>query len=84
MMPIYSIENKVNKVVRIRRLTPYLSKRQLRFKAALPEPGGWSSSCGTFPMGTTTTAPMRWKWRSAWPAKSSGKRMKPVDEVLVV
>ena len=31
-MPLYGVNNQVNKLVRIRRLTPYLSKRQIRFK----------------------------------------------------
>ena len=32
-MPLYTINNRVKKVVRIRRITPYLSQKQLRFKA---------------------------------------------------
>ncbi|TWU27571.1 Terminase-like family protein [Bythopirellula polymerisocia] len=32
MMPIYTINNQVNKLVWIRRLTPYLSRHQIRFK----------------------------------------------------
>ena len=32
LIPIYTISNAVKKVVRIRRLTPYLSARQIRFK----------------------------------------------------
>jgi predicted phage terminase large subunit-like protein len=35
-MPIYGINNTVNKEVRIRRLGPYLSQRLLRFKAKSP------------------------------------------------
>ncbi|MBA3481822.1 MAG: hypothetical protein H0T51_08410 [Pirellulales bacterium] len=32
LMPMYGIHNNVKKIVRIRRLTPYLAARQLRFK----------------------------------------------------
>ena len=32
-MPVWTYENYVKKVVRIRRLTPYLAKKQIRFKA---------------------------------------------------
>jgi predicted phage terminase large subunit-like protein len=35
-LPIYMINNQVNKQVRIRRLGPYLAQRQLRFKACSP------------------------------------------------
>ena len=35
-MPLCTINNQVNKLVRIRRLTPYLSNRQLRFKGGSP------------------------------------------------
>jgi predicted phage terminase large subunit-like protein len=35
-LPLFGIPNTVNKEVRIRRLTPYLSQRQLRFKARSP------------------------------------------------
>jgi len=31
-LPIYMLDNRVNKDVRIRRLTPYLAQRQMRFK----------------------------------------------------
>src|SRR5262245_9652204 len=36
LLPLYGINNTENKQVRIRRLTPYLSQRQLRFKARSP------------------------------------------------
>jgi predicted phage terminase large subunit-like protein len=35
-LPIYGIDNQVNKEVRIRRIGPYLAQRQLRFKARSP------------------------------------------------
>ena len=35
-MPLYSLDNHVNKLVRIRRLTPYLSRRVVRFKGGPP------------------------------------------------
>jgi len=35
-MPLWGIENRVNKQVRIRRLTPWLSRRDIRFKANSP------------------------------------------------
>ena len=35
-MPLCTIENRVNKMVRIRRLTPLLSQRQIRFKGDSP------------------------------------------------
>lgn len=36
IMPLYTINNDVNKLVRIRRLTPYLSQKQIRFKGGSP------------------------------------------------
>jgi len=35
-LPIYTIDNQVNKEVRIRRIGPYLAQRQLRFKSRSP------------------------------------------------
>jgi predicted phage terminase large subunit-like protein len=35
-MPLYTMENRVNKLVRIRRLTPLLSQGRLRFKGGSP------------------------------------------------
>ena len=35
-MPLYTLNNHVNKLVRIRRLTPYLSRRIVRFKGDSP------------------------------------------------
>jgi predicted phage terminase large subunit-like protein len=35
-MPLIGINNDVNKIVRIRRLTPYLSQKQIRFKGGSP------------------------------------------------
>ena len=35
-MPLYPINNRVNKLVRIRRITPLLSQCQLRFKGGSP------------------------------------------------
>jgi predicted phage terminase large subunit-like protein len=36
LIPLYTMQNQVNKLVRIRRLTPYLSNKQLRFKGGSP------------------------------------------------
>ena len=36
LMPLYTLNNQVNKLVRIRRLTPYLSRRVVRFKGDSP------------------------------------------------
>jgi len=36
IMPLYTIDNRVNKLVRIRRLTPLLSQGKLRFKGGSP------------------------------------------------
>lgn len=35
-LPMYTVDNQVPKVVRIRRLTPYLNQKRLRFKARSP------------------------------------------------
>ena len=35
-MPVYTFENQVNKLVRIRQLTPFLSQRRIRFKGDSP------------------------------------------------
>jgi predicted phage terminase large subunit-like protein len=35
-MPLYAIQNQVNKLVRIRRLTPLLSQGKIRFKGGSP------------------------------------------------
>lgn len=35
-LPLYTMENYVPKLVRIRRLTPYLNQKRLRFKARSP------------------------------------------------
>lgn len=35
-MPVYTFENHVNKLVRIRQLTPFLSQRRIRFKGDSP------------------------------------------------
>ena len=36
LLPMYTIDNRVNKQVRIRRLTPFLSLGMLRFKGGSP------------------------------------------------
>ena len=36
LMPLYTLNYQVNKLVRIRRLTPYLSRRIVRFKGDSP------------------------------------------------
>ena len=36
LMPLYTLNNQVNKLVRIRRLAPYLSRRVVRFKGDSP------------------------------------------------
>ncbi len=36
LVPLYSIDNYVNKQVRIRRLTPYLAENKIRFKGDSP------------------------------------------------
>ena len=36
VLPIYELDNRVNKQVRIRRLGPYLAQRKLRFKSRSP------------------------------------------------
>jgi len=36
LLPLYTLDNRVNKYVRIRRLTPYLTRGMLRFKGDSP------------------------------------------------
>ena len=36
MLPMYTIDNRVNKLVRIRRITPYLVQKRMRFKGGSP------------------------------------------------
>jgi predicted phage terminase large subunit-like protein len=36
LVPLYTLDNRVNKLVRIRRLTPLLSQGRLRFKGDSP------------------------------------------------
>ena len=78
----WPLENRVNKLVRIRRLGPYLSARRLRFKSNSRRARGcWSSNCGSFPSATTTTAPTPRKWPFAWRPSCSkaagGRRRQP-------
>ena len=61
-----AIDNHVNKLVRIRRLGPYLSRGGCGSCRARHRRGCSSISCAISPPATTTTAPTPWKWRSAW------------------
>jgi predicted phage terminase large subunit-like protein len=36
LLPLYTIDNRVKKIVRIRRLTPWLAQKRLRFKGDSP------------------------------------------------
>ena len=66
------LDNRVNKLVRIRRLGPYLSSRRLRFKSGSPvDAAVGRRSFTSFPSATTTTAPTPPRWPSAWPPSCS-------------
>jgi predicted phage terminase large subunit-like protein len=49
VVPTYAIDNAVNKLVRIRRLGPYLSQRQLRFKSRSPRTASLVQQLRDFP-----------------------------------
>ena len=67
-MPLYTRNNQVNKLVPIRRLTPYLSRRVVRFKGGSPGARLLVEQMRDFPTRTTMTARTPWKWRSDWQA----------------
>lgn len=56
-MPIYQINNSVNKEVRIRRLGPYLGQRQFRFKANSPGTKLLVQQLKDFPLGDHDDGP---------------------------
>ena len=67
-----AIHNHVDKLVRIRRLGPYLSQRRLRFlSSSAVDTDYWSTNCAISQPAHTTTVRTRWKWRCAW-RKTSG------------
>jgi hypothetical protein len=70
----WPLENREPKVVRIRRLGPWLSQRRLRFKTARPARRSWSSSSRIFPSASMTMGPMRWRWPSGWLRNYSPER----------
>ena len=51
LFPCYPLDNRVNKEVRIRRLTPYLSKSMIRFKSNSPGTSLLVSQLQEFPQG---------------------------------
>jgi len=57
VMPIYTIDNRVNKELRIRRLTPYLSQHQLRFKGGSPHTEILVNQMRDFPLGMHDDGP---------------------------
>ena len=65
-----AIHNLINKLMRIRRLGPYLSQRRLRFLAGSAVDavvGG--VNCAIFRPVRTMMGRMRWRWRCAWRRK---------------
>ena len=57
MAPCWGLDNRVNKEVRIRRLTPYLSKRNIRFKANSPGTAMLVQQLRDFPEGEHEEGP---------------------------
>jgi predicted phage terminase large subunit-like protein len=56
-LPIFEINNQVNKNVRIRRLGPYLSQRKLRFKTRSPGTALLVQQMKDFPVGDHDDGP---------------------------
>lgn len=53
LTPVYAIQNNINKMVRIRRLGPYLVQKQIRFKARSPGTSLLVQQLRDFPNGST-------------------------------
>lgn len=56
-MPIFGLDNRVNKLVRIRRLGPYLSKKRFRFKTNSPGTRLLVNQLKDFPVGDHDDGP---------------------------
>jgi len=56
-LPIYGLDNRVNKQVRIRRLGPYLSQRKMRFKSRSPGTALLVEQMKDFPVGDHDDGP---------------------------
>jgi predicted phage terminase large subunit-like protein len=56
-LPIYGINNQVNKQARIRRLGPYLAQRKLRFKSRSPGTALLIQQLRDFPVGDHDDGP---------------------------
>jgi predicted phage terminase large subunit-like protein len=57
VLPIYGLDNRVNKQVRIRRLGPYLAQRRLRFKSRSPGTALLIEQMKDFPVGDHDDGP---------------------------
>jgi predicted phage terminase large subunit-like protein len=57
VLPIYGLDNRVNKQVRIRRLGPYLAQRKLRFKSRSPGTALLVEQMKDFPVGDHDDGP---------------------------
>jgi predicted phage terminase large subunit-like protein len=57
VLPIYGLDNRVNKQVRIRRLGPYLAQRRLRFKSRSPGTALLVEQMKDFPVGDHDDGP---------------------------
>ena len=57
VLPLYTVNNSVNKQVRIRRLTPYLGQKQIRFKAGSPGAKLLVNQLREFPLGDHDDGP---------------------------
>jgi len=58
-VPLQSVRNSVNKVVRVRRLGTYFHRGQVRFQGTPPARGSWSSSLREFPTARWDDGPGR-------------------------
>src|SRR5260370_10432057 len=56
-LPLYALDNRVNKQVRIRRLGPYLAQRKLRFKSRSPGTALLVDQMKDFPVGDHDDGP---------------------------
>jgi len=56
-LPIYGLNNQVNKQVRIRRLGPYLAQRKMRFKSRSPGTALLVEQMKDFPVGDHDDGP---------------------------
>jgi len=83
-MPLYPINNRVNKVVRIRRLTPLLSQSQLRFKGGSPGTRLLVEQLRDFPNGAHDDGPDALEMATRLASRLIAKRYDPPIEVTPI